>query len=532
MCGILFAKSDTIKIKNFEGALGLMWHRGPDAKPGVYKHNGFMLGHNRLKIIDLDDRSNQPMWSQDGRYVIVFNGEIYNYRELEREFKLNLKTTSDTEVLLDLYMKIGPDMLKLLNGMFSFVILDTETDEYFVARDRLGIKPLYYRRSGAEIMFASEIAPLLRLKDDVDFDEIGVRQYRKLRTFFNGRTLYSGISMFPAGYYMLSGKIQRYWQLPEGEQKPPSDDEIKTLIESAVDYRCISDVPVGSFLSGGLDSTIIAGLASKPHTWTVGFADKNEFFWANLAASDFQSDHFEVSIDIRQFLVKSREIIRKRREPLSVPNETLIYKMSKEIKKKNTVILSGEGADELFWGYDRVFRWAANNNWDLKEFSELYSYGTNDDLGIVEDALSPFITRGKAIDIVASFFQIAHLHGLLRRLDNSTMMCSVEARVPFVDHRLVERMAGVSFSYRMQDDIVKAPLKRIFRDLVNPAIIERVKVGFPVPLEMIPFPEGPCESPMDSWLTFNLAELGVPTEQLIYSQNNQLTDRPVSNSFV
>src|SRR5207248_9299554 len=153
--------------------------------------------------------------------------------------------------------------------------------------------------------------------------------------------------------------------------------------------------------------------------------------------------------------------------------------------RHNTVILSGEGADELFFGYDRIFRWAAHDTkWDLAEFTRLYAYGTVDDPEVVEDALAPFLHRQTPLDIVAHFFQVAHLHGLLRRVDNSTMLCSVEARVPFVDHYpLIERMAGVAFGYRMKNGEVKSPLKRVFRNLIPLPISQRKKVGFPVPLE-------------------------------------------------
>ncbi|GAG11893.1 unnamed protein product, partial [marine sediment metagenome] len=243
--------------------------------------------------------------------------------------------------------------------------------------------------------------------------------------------------------------------------------------------------------------------ASKPHTWTVGFEDCNEFEWARLASEEKQSIHSEVLIQVQEFISLSKFMITKRKEPLSVPNEVLLYKMTMEVKKKNTVILSGEGADELFFGYDRIFKWASNNKWDINEFNRLYSYGTNDDIEIVEDAIRPFVHHKKTIDIVAAFFQVAHLHGLLRRLDNATMLCSVEARVPFVDHRLVERMAGVPFDYRMKNGIVKSPLKNIFNNIIPKPIIDRVKVGFPVPLASIPFYNA-NNTPMDNWLEFNL----------------------------
>ena len=514
MCGILFTNDASTSKEGFLKALDLMSHRGPDAKLCYKSIDTVKLGHNRLKILDLDNRSNQPFFSGDGRYIIVYNGEIYNCRELAKEHDITQRTTSDTEVLIELYARKGPDMLNLLNGMFAFVILDTETGDFFVARDRLGIKPLYICQTGEKVIIASEVAPILELTGTTKFDDIGLRQYLKLRAFFNGRTAYADIKMFPAGHYMLSGKVRRYWQLPEGNQAPPGDDELRELIESAVDYRCLSDVPVGSYLSGGLDSTIVAALSTKPHTWAVGFDDNNEFEWARMASKHIGSLHSEVTIDRDEYVALARSMIKKRREPLSVPNEVLLYKMTLEVKNKNTVILSGEGADEVFFGYDRIFRWANENRWSIEEFSKLYSYGSNEDLEIVGDALSPFLHHGKTIDIVAAFFQTAHLHGLLRRLDNATMLCAVEARVPFVDHRLIERMAGVEFDHRIQNGIVKAPLKRIFKELVPQEIIERPKVGFPVPLASIPFEVPPGRTAMDTWLRFNLTELGVAVDEL------------------
>ncbi len=514
MCGILFTNDSTVDRTAFLEALKLIRHRGPDAPGGFDSRGENKLGHNRLKIIDLDDRSNQPFRSSDSRYIMVYNGEIYNYRELADTHGILTRTSSDTEVLLELFVRFGPRMLKMLNGMFALVILDTQKNEIFAARDRLGIKPLYFFRNGRKTTFASEISPILELTGKTKIDETGLRQYLKLRTFFNGRTLYQGIEMFPAGHYFHQGKLHRYWEMPVGSKRPPEDDELRELIVSAVNYRCLSDVPVGSYLSGGLDSTIVAYLAGKPHTWTVGFADHNEFDWARVASRRKKTIHTEVIIDPDEFVSLAKELILKRCEPLSVPNEVLLYKMTREVKRKNTVILSGEGADELFFGYDRIFRWAAAAQWDLAEFSKKYAYGSHDDLEIVADALSPFLFFDRAIDIVAAFFQIAHLHGLLRRLDFTTMLSGVEARVPFVDHRLVELMAGVPFDHRMQNLTVKAPLKRIFHKDLPLEIIHRKKVGFPVPLESLPIKRRPETSPMDAWLQFNLNILGIDVEDV------------------
>jgi asparagine synthase (glutamine-hydrolysing) len=513
MCGLLSSTDPGVTPDAFEHALGLMHHRGPDAWAHETCPGGGQLGHTRLAILDLDERSNQPFHSDDGRYVMVYNGEIYNFRELARKHRLTLHTSGDTEVLMQLWIRLGSAVLQELNGMFALVIHDTHTGQVFAARDRLGVKPLYYVQRGTHYTFSSEVAPLLELYPDQPLDEFAIRQYTKLRTFFNGRTLYRDISMFPAGHFLEDGRVQQWWELPQGSREAPSDEELRDLIETAVQYRNIADVEVGSYLSGGLDSTIVAGLADQPHTWTVGSRQNNEFEWGRLAAETFGTKHHEVLLEEPEFLEIARDLITHRREPLSVPNEVQLYVMTREVREHNTVILSGEGADELFFGYDRVFRWAAESeSFDLRGFDRLYSYGGHEDDEVLEDALAPFRDRGAAIDVVAAFFQISHLHGLLRRLDNSTMRCSVEGRVPFVDYRVIERMAGVPFDYRMAGGEVKAPLKRVFADIVPREIIERKKVGFPVDLQRV-FDGGSRaegqKPQMDRWLQFNLETLGV-----------------------
>jgi asparagine synthase (glutamine-hydrolysing) len=510
VCGILVTSEPGVDGEKFSGALASLGHRGPDAT-GYLECNGFKLGHRRLKILDVDDRSNQPFRSATGRHVIVFNGEIYNYRELARKHGLQLRTSSDTEVLVELYAKLGAAMLKDLNGMFAFVVIDTLSGELFAARDRLGVKPLYFCRDGAQVSFSSEVEALLLMTNDCAIDDIGLRQYLKLRTFFNGRTLYKGVEMFPAGCFMESGRIVRYWELPSAEQEPPGDEELRELVRSAVSARLLADVPVGSFLSGGLDSTIVSALANRPHTWTAGFSDCNEFAWGRMAAAAQHGVHHEVLIDREEFLGTAHRMIAKRRLPLSVPNEVLIAKMSEAAKKTVTVLLSGEGADELFFGYDRIFRWAAAaKTFDLAAFDRLYSYGSHRDDDVLADVLSSFMREGAtALEIVASFFQVAHLHGLLVRLDYATMLHAVEARVPFVDFRLVERLAGVSMAWKMPGGAVKEPLKRVFRAAVPRPILERQKVGFPVPLGDIYCDRPAGQAPMDAWLHFNLRCLGI-----------------------
>ena len=501
MCGILFTNY-SCNINEFSDALDLINHRGPNySSYGQYK--SYLLGHNRLKIIDLEDRSNQPFLASDGQTVIIFNGEIYNYKELAKQFNLTLKTTSDTEVLVELYLKLGKDMLQHLNGMFTFVIFNTATQEYFVARDRLGIKPLYYTQANNKVIFSSEISPILSLSRDDKVDEIGLRQYLKLRTFFRGHTIYKNITSFPAGSYMYNNtRSVQYWSLEKKDVEYDAE-YLYNLIKSAVKYRMISDVPVGTYLSGGVDSSVISVLAQPKHTWTIGFKDNNEFEYSDLVAKMHNFDHHKILINDDEFIQIAGQMIYKKKDVLSVPNEVLLYKMTNIASKHNTVILSGEGADELFFGYDRIFKWSNENPLTIEGFDKLYSYGTHKDNEIIDYVLQPVMKYSNPSMKIATFFQLYHLHGLLKRLDSSTMLCSVEARVPFCDHRIVEYMYNMSTEIKMKDGIVKYPLKYLYKDILPHKIINRKKVGFPVNTSKI----FSTANGMDAWLIFNLKTL-------------------------
>ena len=509
MCGILAAINTNVSKDGFVKALRLMEHRGPD-NMGTFFDGRNLFGHTRLSILDLNERSNQPFFFKD--YMIIYNGEVYNYKELRKEHNLETETTSDTEVVLKMFIKYGEKALDYFNGMFAFLIYNTKTKEVFVARDRLGIKPLYYRQINGGIIFSSEIAPVLSLFDD-RISPFAMRQYKKLRMTVRNHTLYEHIFYFPAGYYFKDGEFRQYWELDYSPKEPPTDDELRWLIEDAVQLRKRSDVPVGSYLSGGLDSTVLTYLLRPDHTWTVGFKEMNEFEWGRLAAKNLTSVHHEVLVDKDQFLKTTEWMVRKRKEPLSVPNEVLLYLMTKEVKKENTVVLSGEGADELFWGYDRIFRWAHQaKELTIEGFDRYYCYGSERDDEVIAFALEN-VPEGTVEQKVGYYFQTVHLHGLLRRVDNSTMFNSVEARVPFVDHRLVERLAGVPFEWKMGSSF-KEPLKRLFRELIPKEIIERKKVGFPVPLEQIFMELKDGQRPYDAWFDYNLKLLKTEVENV------------------
>ncbi len=501
MCGILFTNDESISLSQFRKAFNLMKHRGPDFSRIIQKKN-FLIGHHRLSIIDLNKRSNQPF--QLNNHILIFNGEIYNYKNLIAEHKLNVKTKSDTEVILLMYLKYGSKCLKYMNGMFSFVIINLLNHEVFAARDRLGIKPLYWWKQNNKIIFSSEISSIVKLKN-CDLDDFAIRQYRKLRMTLKDHTFYSQIKSFPPGSYFKNNKIYKYWKLEIEDKKPPKYDELRNLIEDSIKIRKISDVPFGTFLSGGLDSSIISAVAEPNHTWTVGFHNNNEFKWSDLANKKIKSKVHKLTLNKNNFKNILNNMIKKRFEPLNVPNEVLLYALSIKMKNYNTVVLSGEGADELFWGYDRIFKWAVKKKKiNYQEFDNIYCYGSNKDDEVIDFALNGL--PGKRVqDKISYFMQIYHLHGLLRRLDFSSMLASVEARVPFVDHRLVELVSGTPFAWKFKNG-VKSPLKTIFKDLLPDKIISRKKVGFPVNLNYI-FNLNENINGYDHWFNYNISKL-------------------------
>jgi len=505
MCGFLVSINNKFSSKELNSALKLLNHRGPDNSQSLIINENY-FGHTRLAIIDLDSRSNQPF--QKKSYLIVYNGEIYNYLELIKEHDLKVETASDTEVVLEMYIKYGEKCLEYFNGMFAFIIYNMKTQDTFVARDRLGIKPLYYYKANKICIYASEIAPIQNLVNE-KFDEFGIRQYRKLRMTIKGHTIYNNINMLEGGHYFYNDKLFRYWDLKIDKKPIPTDDELKETIFNSIQIRKRSDVSVGSFLSGGLDSTILSHILKPNDTWSVGFKNHNEFKWGELANKSISSCFNKIVINEIEFLDAIKIIIDRRKEPLSVPNEVMIFFMSKYVKHKNTVVLSGEGADELFYGYDRIFKWAfnQNKNINIKDFDEKYCYGTNKDDEIIDYALSG-LPGLSVLDKISYFFQIHHLHGLLRRLDSSTMLCSIEARVPFVDHNLIELVTGTPFNWRL-NEVIKAPLKRIFYNDISFDIINRKKVGFPAPLDKIFYQKvNKGNTFMDKWLIYNLKEVG------------------------
>jgi asparagine synthase (glutamine-hydrolysing) len=509
MCGLLLSNLPS-RDGQFARAMAAMQYRGPDNCRIVEEFGGYSIGHCRLAIIGDPVLANQPMVDESGALLLIFNGEIYNYQELARTYDIPLQAHSDTELLLALYALKGASCVSELNGMFSFVIVDRVRQRIFAARDKLGTKPLFWWRNRSSVVICSEVAPILELIGGAEPDQFSIRQYRAMRGLFNGRSFYKGISTLPAGSTWDGERVSRYWTLERKFDDPPSKEELRCLLDSSLSYRMVADVEVAGFLSGGLDSTITTLATGIRATWCVGFAGDDDFAAARRVAEGAQLRHHEVIVDRDGFLDATETMVRARREPLCVPNEALVYLAARDARHHGVkCTLSGEGADELFGGYDRIFRWADSaSTFELPEFARLYCYDNDVDLEVVEDALAPFRRYEDPYLIVSAFFQIAHLGNLLRRLDFATMFASVEGREPFADFRLAERLFGLRLSYKHCGMDPKAPLKEAYRDIVPEFVLKRAKHGFPVPLRDVFNTAAGIKPGYSAWFDHNLNVLG------------------------
>ena len=544
-------------------------HRGPDSD-GYHVEPPVAFGHRRLRIIDLVT-GEQPMVSRSGRFVMIYNGEIYNYRELRRSLTndgVTFRTQSDTEVLLELLACQGWSAISQCLGMFAVALWDRREQALILLRDRLGVKPLWYTvLADGSILFGSEIKAILaatgaprRLNRSALIDYLFFRQ--------PGRTqsLFEDIQQVAPGAALIwkAGRLehQQFWDLNvEQPQLSLSPDEavevVREGVTAAVRRRLIADVPLGAYLSGGLDSSIVVATMAKQgsapvKTFAIGFPESgfNEFEWARMVASRYATDHHEIDIDLGDYNRLWHEMIRFRDAPLSVPNEVALLRMSHELKRSITVVLSGEGADELFGGYGRIFRsgddfthlqallkdeksetsepqsddgaalWKRYGRTgfssDLDFFLHRYRWFAPEEVASlvkgpiaesqITNELSRALCRAAHLDVPSRFlylFQLWHLHGLLMRLDATTMAAAVEARVPFVDHTLIETVFRLPFQlkcrFRSADaqkaaaslaaddvsevlDITKWVLREAFKEDLPVEILSRKKVGFPVPL--------------------------------------------------
>ncbi|HOL69869.1 MAG TPA: asparagine synthase (glutamine-hydrolyzing) [Bryobacteraceae bacterium] len=561
MCGIAGCVSvnpDPRSPALVERMAALLRHRGPDDR-GSYSDTWATLAHRRLSIIDLA-AGRQPMSNEDGNLWIVYNGEVFNHAALRPELERaghRYRTRCDTETILHAYEQYGPGCVDRFRGMFSFAIWDRAARRLFCARDRLGIKPFYYFWDGRLFAFASEIKALLEHPDiRCALEEEALPEYLALGYLSGERTMFSGIRKLMPGHTLTFEpaatrlEIRRYWDLPAQAGGEPEDEafwisECRRRLEEAVRTRLMSDVPLGVFLSGGVDSSAIAALVRRMvpgpvETFSVGYAEGefSELGYARQAARAIGSDHHEVVVGLEDFFSALPRLIWHEDEPIAWPSSVSLYFVSRLAASRVKVVLTGEGSDELFAGYARYRFYLMNRKWmsgyrllppALRGWirrqaaaSRLLSAGLRRKLGHTflarGDSLeslyldnfycafsgadqerlfslppgpSPYAQylgywnarpRVPALDRMLYADSKTYLVELLMKQDQMSMACSIESRVPLLDHTFVEFAARVPARLKIRGRTQKYIFKRAVEDLLPRDIVYRRKMGFPTPL--------------------------------------------------
>ncbi len=524
MCGLFGALS--FKRNGIDSALAQRMslqvaRRGPDDK-GEFFDRSVMLGHRRLSIIDLSPAGHQPMTDPSGRYCIVFNGTIYNYPELREDLIARgyaFNSHSDTEVIVNAFACWGEACVEKLHGMFAFAIWDSDRQQLFLARDRMGIKPLYYAVSADGFYFASNPQALLACGlFDRGIDPVGLHHQLSLHAVIPApRTLLKSIKKCrPASHLRVhaDGSIeeQRYWSLvakPSLVTHSPKEwnELIHDALMQAVKRRLmIADVPVGVLLSGGLDSSLLVALLAEAgqndiRTFSIGFEDQpeesgNEFEFSDPVAARYSSDHQKFLIPNNEVLTRLPEAVAAMSEPMVGQDAVAFYLLSEQVSKSVKVVQSGQGADEVFAGYFWYSQMsAAINEPPLQRFSERYvdrdhaeflqsvseAYRGEDHTSpLLEEALNSSQADHFMDAVLRLDTTTLVVDDPVKRVDNMTMAWGLEARVPFLDHQLVELAASCPIELKLKHG-GKGILKEIARGLVPDAVIDRPKGYFPMP---------------------------------------------------
>ncbi|HIQ41018.1 MAG TPA: N-acetylglutaminylglutamine amidotransferase [Sulfurivirga caldicuralii] len=518
ICGEIFWDGRAADADHLRPMLDALQRRGPDDE-GVWVEAQVALGHRRLAIIDLSPAGHQPM--VDDELTLVFNGCIYNYRQLRVELEglgHRFRSHSDTEVILKAFRQWGIDCLQRLEGMFAFALWDDHHQQLWLVRDRFGIKPLYYAPVAGGLRFASNVQALLAAGDvDTRIDPVGLHYQLTLHGVVPApHTLLKGVRKVPPAHWLLmqpNGELitRRWWSLKAQRPPAPKDeaewvDYIHEGLQQAVRKRMqAADVPVGVLLSGGIDSSLIVALLAEAgaedlRTFTIGFEDApeekgSEFAYADLVAEHYHTRHEKFLIANEAALRRLPEAVRAMSEPMFGQDAVGFYLLSEQVSQAVKVVQTGQGADEVFGGYFWYPRMAAAQGHPVERFARHYfdrdheewletvspHYHVEDVTGaLVEQALAQpqadtFMDQVLRFDVTTLI-----VDDPVKRVDNMTMAWGLEARVPFLDHLLVERAFELPPALKLRDG-GKYILKRIAQGRLPAAIINRPKVAFPMP---------------------------------------------------
>jgi len=559
MCGITgilaFTEKGRQALGKINDSVRTLEKRGPDGE-GIYKNENLALGHRRLAVIDTSEAASQPFSDTSGRYTIIFNGEFFNYKIHREELikkGIALRSNSDTEVLLYLFIEYGHHCLDKINGFFSFAIYDKESNELFLARDRYGIKPLLIYKDENIFAFASEMKALLAYGIPRKLDEASLFTYLHLNYIPSPASIFVSVSKLEPGHFMvLRGTTvinSRYYAIPQMErnQEVPSYELAKNqlfgILEQSVRSRLLSDVPLGCFLSGGIDSSIIALLASKNttklKTFSMGFREEplfDETRYAQIVSKKFNTDHTVFSFGNAELFESLHQVMDYLDEPFADASALAVYILSKNTRKHVTVALSGDGSDELFGGYNKHA--AEFNLRRLGPFARLLSYsgpfwnllpksrnsltgnkirqlkklskgskltmkerywswaGYSDDQAVAnllksDTSFPTYKTRKENLlkelnpdfnSLLLTDFNLVLQNDMLVKVDTMSMANGLETRVPFLDLNVVNYVFSLPAHYKINTTGRKRLLKDAFKDFLPEEIVSRKKQGFEVPL--------------------------------------------------
>jgi len=531
MCGFVgiynYGNAQDIDEKLLIEMRDTMIHRGPD-DCGVYlsPDRKLGLGHRRLSIIDLTTRGRQPMSDKESKIWIVYNGEVYNFPALRKELekKYTFRSRTDTEVLIYLYKEYGKDMVHKLRGMFAFAIWDENKKQLWLVRDRIGIKPLYYTFIDGKFIFASEIKAILKhpsVKREVN--EEGFYDYLSFLTTPPPGTLFQGIYKIPAGHMLSLNKngnykVEQYWDVFQNVKPLYNKDEkfysdrLLELLRESVELRMISDVPIGVFLSGGIDSStnvsLFSEFANDVKTFSIGYKEQkkyNEFQYARKVARIFKTRHHEIMIGVDDLINFTKELVYYQDEPIADPVSVPVYFVSKLSIPSLIRALSlgalktmGRGdstyyellrrahnKESLFWGGAEAFNEAQKKSFLSDRLKK--KLGSRSSYGIIEKYYKRFLVESPIQDYLNFMtyldisFRLPDL--LLMRVDKMAMAVSLEARVPFLDHKLVEFAMSIPQSVKVRKGELKHIMKKTVEQVIPREVIYRKKQGFAVPVK-------------------------------------------------
>ena len=561
MCGIAgiyeYKGRHGVERPVLEAMLEIIRHRGPD-EGGLHLDRDLAIGSRRLSIIDLEGGT-QPISSEDGNVTVVSNGEIYNYRELRRELAQRghvLTTASDTEVIVHLYEEFGDACVQRLRGMFAFAVWDARRRRLLVARDRLGIKPLYFTAHDGGLVFASEIKAILqhpRVEARPDLEALGA--FLTLKYVPAPQTMFAGIEALPPGFVLTCDadgpRTAPYWDLSFAEQRRVDDEEevaeeLRERLRECVDAHLVSDVPFGAFLSGGVDSSTVVALMSQileqpVKTFAVGFegpgAEYSELPYARLVAERYETDHHEVLVRPEHLVELTEKVVWHLDQPIADEATLANYMVARLASEHVKMVLTGEGGDELFAGYARyswerfsplfaplpagvrpalvagaqrlpglrrpkialfallqadetrrLANWFPLFNEDLKAELLTDELRARTDGAVATATFARELARSDARDVLNRMLYVDTKlwlpDDLLARGDKTSMAASLEARVPLLDHTLVEFAATLPPSLKVHRLARKYILKKAAAPLLPPEILKRKKQGFPTPISV------------------------------------------------